>query len=254
MATLQRWQSPSFSSEDDYQHSIKVIVQAMKVVRIARDQGWLDERGMPALLTEESPSSVQSVPKVTSLPDNARALLVACDEGAAEACTDLSRLYRRGEGVSKDDAQAAQLARRGCDGGDARGCTDLGFRYLRGQGVERDVERAVALIRRGCDGGNAEGCSEFGTLYEGGEGIEQDLARAKELYKQGCEGGNTFGCDQLTRLTQLNDEDVREAGERERENARADWAADQVEPALSGVRSAKATSLPEERPRLAGCV
>src|SRR5690242_18341587 len=68
-------------------------------------------------------------------------------------------------------ADLALEARRQCDAGEPNGCLQLGLLYARGQGVTRDWAQAARYYELACDRGSAEGCSNLGGLYALGQGV-----------------------------------------------------------------------------------
>jgi TPR repeat protein len=54
------------------------------------------------------------------------------------ACSDDGGMYRDGEGVSKDNAQAIVHFRRTCDGDNMAGCRYLAAAYDSGEGVDQN--------------------------------------------------------------------------------------------------------------------
>ena len=118
----------------------------------------------------------------------------ACAGGHTKACSHLGFLYDAGEGVEPDDVRAAGLYRRGCVGGETVACNNLGVLYSEGEGVGVDKARAAELYGLACDGGYGLGCWNLGTMYEDGEGVHSDQVRAAELYARACNGGSTNGC------------------------------------------------------------
>ena len=60
----------------------------------------------------------------------------------------LARMYRRGEGVPQDHAEAARWYRQAAQQGLAHAQSDLGVLYETGRGVARDYAEAVAGIAR----------------------------------------------------------------------------------------------------------
>jgi len=73
----------------------------------------------------------------------------------------LGTLYERGQGLTKDDARAAQLYERACDAGSGTGCGFLGDMYLKGRGVKKDKSRATVLWRKACQLGWAQACMKL---------------------------------------------------------------------------------------------
>ena len=128
----------------------------------------------------------------------ARALLQkGCDGGDARGCSNLGRIYRDGNGVSKDDARALTLFQKGCDGGVMKSCSDLGVLYDLGTGVTQDYTRARTLYESACDEGVSEACINLGVLYHLGNGVTRDYGRARALYQDACEENYAAACSYL---------------------------------------------------------
>jgi serine/threonine-protein kinase len=58
-------------------------------------------------------------------------LMRGCNEGRAQACMNLARMFETGRGVPQDDARAVGLMTKACDLGDARACNWLKNRFGR---------------------------------------------------------------------------------------------------------------------------
>ncbi len=71
-----------------------------------------------------------------------REFRVLVDQGHAAAQTFLGTMYRNGEGVPQDDAEAAKWYRLAAEQGHAVGQLSLGNMYKRGQGVSQDNVQA----------------------------------------------------------------------------------------------------------------
>ena len=65
------------------------------------------------------------------------------EQGDADAQFNLGGMYRRGEGVSKDMAQAAAWYRKAAEQGDAKAQFNLGVMYYNGEGVPKDYVQAA---------------------------------------------------------------------------------------------------------------
>ncbi|MBM4120961.1 MAG: sel1 repeat family protein, partial [Nitrospira sp.] len=59
-------------------------------------------------------------------------------------------MYKKGEGVKQNLAEAADWYRKACDGGDAWGCANLGLMYKKGTGVKQDFFQAGEVFRKAC--------------------------------------------------------------------------------------------------------
>lgn len=53
----------------------------------------------------------------------------ACEGKVAEGCSNLARMYSKGEGVKKSKAKAVQFFQKACDSGDMGICILLGIIY-----------------------------------------------------------------------------------------------------------------------------
>jgi TPR repeat protein len=157
----------------------------------------------------------------------------ACQEGSATGCTMAAEFYRRGQGVSVDDALANRYLREGCRLGDSHGCEKLAGRsedeestalwqaalVLRTRGCEEegkaedcavlgtyhllgfagkaDPALAVKAFARGCEGGQLAACTSLGQILVTGTGVEPDYDRAFATLKLACDGGDVAGCTWL---------------------------------------------------------
>jgi TPR repeat protein len=65
-------------------------------------------------------------------------------------------MYEKGQGVPKDDAQAAIWYRKAADAGDGVGMMNVGVMYANGRGVPRDDAQAAIWYRKAADAGDAD--------------------------------------------------------------------------------------------------
>ena len=108
------------------------------------------------------------------------------ESGDAEAQNDLGVMYRDGEGVPQDDAEAVKLLRLAADQGYATAQYNLGVMYYDGQGVPKDLVEAYAWWFIAAAGGDADAvnnrdvaASEFTP-----EQLSQGQKRATELLEK----------------------------------------------------------------------
>ena len=87
-------------------------------------------------------------------------------------------MYRDGEGVAQDDAQALVWFRNAADQGNADAQYSLGVMYRDGQGVAQDNAQALVWFRKAADQGDAEAQYNLGVMYGNGKGVAQDDAQA----------------------------------------------------------------------------
>ena len=79
------------------------------------------------------------------------------DQGDAFAQYNLGQMYRRGDGVLQDDAEAVRWYRLAADQGDADAHNNLGYMYQNGQGVLEDNVMAHMWYNIGAANGNELG-------------------------------------------------------------------------------------------------
>jgi len=64
-------------------------------------------------------------------------------------------MYRLGEGVGQDHAEAVRWYRLAADQGDSSAQNNLGYMYYRGEGVGQDHAEAARWYRLAADQGNS---------------------------------------------------------------------------------------------------
>ena len=79
----------------------------------------------------------------------------AAEQGHAVAQSILGSLYLAGEGVAKDDREAAKWFRKAAEQGNAEAQFNLGIMYLTGEGVPEDDREAVKWLRLAAEQGHA---------------------------------------------------------------------------------------------------
>ena len=120
----------------------------------------------------------------------ARWIRRAAEQGDADAQFALGRMYRIGEGVLQDDAEAVRWYRRAAAQGNASAQFNLGFMYDNGKGVLQDDAEAVRWYRRAAAQGNASAQFNLALMYRHGEGVLQDDAEAVRWYRRAAAQGD----------------------------------------------------------------
>jgi hypothetical protein len=106
-------------------------------------------------------------------------------------------MYRKGQGVTKDDAQAVQWYRKAADQGHETAQFYLGYMYNNGQGVAKDDAQAVQWFRKAADQGHAAAQFNLGIMYGNGQGVAKDAAQAAQLYRKAAEQGHASAQNSL---------------------------------------------------------
>ncbi len=100
-------------------------------------------------------------------------------QGDAEAQSTLGVMYRNGEGVPQDYAEAVRWYRLAADQGYADAQHNAGLMYANGQGVRQDDAEAVRWYRLAANQGHVSAQFDLGTRYSyGGRGVSQDYVEA----------------------------------------------------------------------------
>ena len=87
------------------------------------------------------------------------------EQGDAAAQLFLGILYKDGQGVPQDYAQAAIWFRKAAEQGDAGAQFMLGASYANGKGVPQDYAQAAVWFRKAAEQGNATAQILLGILY-----------------------------------------------------------------------------------------
>lgn len=113
------------------------------------------------------------------------------EKGDASAQTNVGALYAAGQGVPRDDREAAKWFHLAAAQGDTKAQTNLGALYAVGQGVPRDEQEAAKWFHMAAAQGNAKAQSYLGVLYSRGSGVKQDDQEAAKWFHMAAVQGDT---------------------------------------------------------------
>jgi hypothetical protein len=109
----------------------------------------------------------------------------AADAGHALSQVSLGLIYRSGDhGVKQDFLEAVKWLRKASEAGDPHGQSELGFMYERGEGLPKDEAEAARLYWLAADQGLPIALFDLGFMYEEGRGVPADAERAVKLYEK----------------------------------------------------------------------
>ncbi len=99
-------------------------------------------------------------------------------------------MYREGEGVKKDHAEAAKWYRKAAEQGDSQSQLELGTMHYFGEGIKKNYAQAAKWYRKLAEQG-VSGAFKYalGIMYYNGEGVEQDYAEAAKWFREEAEDG-----------------------------------------------------------------
>lgn len=165
-----------------------------------------------------------------------RWLRKAADQGYAKAQDALGYAYAEGRGVAKNDAEAVRMFRKAADRGEAWAQYNLGVAYSKGQGVSKDDSEAVRWLRKAAEQGHAKAQFNLGYAYANGEGVVKDETEAARWYHKAAEQGNADAQHNLS-LMSINGQGIA----KDESGARSDDSTPQtpqVPPKLSRLEAA----------------
>jgi uncharacterized protein len=112
------------------------------------------------------------------------------DHGDAIAQYVLAVMYKNGQGVPQDDAEAVRWFRKAAEQKYSEAQFSLGSQYFRGVGVTKDDIEAARWYRRAADQGNAAAQAFLGGMYDKGQGVPKDYVQADMWLNLASTGGN----------------------------------------------------------------
>ncbi|MFP6740887.1 MAG: tetratricopeptide repeat protein [Alphaproteobacteria bacterium] len=124
----------------------------------------------------------------------------AAEGGHVEAQFGLAMLYYKGQGVARDQTQAAHWFGLAAEQGSMRARTQIGGMYARGEGVEADWTKAIAWWHMAAAQGSERAQYQLGLVYEHGTGVLRDLDAAERWYGEAAAQGYELAQHQLAML------------------------------------------------------
>ncbi|HLW91663.1 MAG TPA: tetratricopeptide repeat protein [Roseiarcus sp.] len=172
---------------------------------------------------------------ITALDEAMKA--IAANPRDSAAMTLIGELYRTGEGIKPDGAEAERWYRLAADLGDRAARFELGLMLLTGEGgVAKDRAAAAALFEQSAAQGHAGALYNLGVMaIEGDENAKPDFARAADLFKRAAELGDgdaAYSYGELLRSGRGVDLDTEEAARWIKRSADAGVVAGEVDYAI----------------------
>ncbi|CUS34678.1 SEL1-like repeat protein [Candidatus Nitrospira nitrificans] len=108
------------------------------------------------------------------------------------------RLYK-----ASDFAGAVKVFQKLADRGDAKAQLQMGYQYEHGEGVRKNDDEAARWYRKAAEQGNAVAQSNLGMMYEDGKGVGENWSEAVQWYRKSAEQGHVQGQFRLGRMYQF---------------------------------------------------
>jgi TPR repeat protein len=104
------------------------------------------------------------------------------EQGDANAQFFLGTMYRNGQNVPQDYAQAIAWYRKSAEKGDLRAQYNLGMMYRKGQGVPENNTEAARWFESAAQRGHVPSQYNLGVLYGNGKGVPLDIVEAHKWF------------------------------------------------------------------------
>lgn len=105
-----------------------------------------------------------------------------------------------GSGPQTPEAKFAE-AKRKAESGNSKDQLGLARMYYNGDGVTKDDAKAADWYQKAAEQGNAFAQYNLGTMYDKGEGVSKDPAKAAEWWQKAAAQGNEAAQECLKNLT-----------------------------------------------------
>jgi TPR repeat protein/uncharacterized caspase-like protein len=132
-------------------------------------------------------------PGVPALPRNTP----QPEPGNASALTNLALQYEEGEGMPKNEVEAARLYRQAADLGNRQAILNLGSMYHDGRGVAQSYAEALRFFQKAAELGDGQAMTNLGVMYAHGEGIPKNGSEAVRWYQKAAEANHPVGLTYL---------------------------------------------------------
>jgi len=134
-----------------------------------------------------------------------RILRPLAEQGDANAQFNLGVMYKRGDGVPQNTAEAAKWYEKAAGQGYAPAQYNLASLYEKGLGVPPDYPKAAGLYRAAAEQGLAEAENNLCGMYRNGRGVSQNDAEAAKWCLRSAEHGYTIAQYNLGRMYESGD-------------------------------------------------
>jgi TPR repeat protein len=149
-------------------------------------------RGLPARL------KIAALTPLDHITADARA-------GKPEAEVEVGVKYLNGDGIPKDEAEAAKWIQRAAATGYAPGEGWLGTLYDRGKGVAHDPAQAIAWFQKAAKKGNRKSMHDLGLAFAQGDGVPVNFFEAAHWFSRAATLGYVDSAFNLAVLYERGD-------------------------------------------------
>lgn len=111
-------------------------------------------------------------------------------KGDAAAQFDLGTIYRQGDGVPKDAANAVKWFQKAAEQGYAAAAFELGMMYRQGEGIPKNDAIAAKWYLKAAAQGDGNAQADLGVMYANGNGVSKDVVRGYAWSSLAARQGN----------------------------------------------------------------
>lgn len=121
--------------------------------------------------------------------------------GNTEAQSMIGVLYFQGNGVGKDDREAAKWFEKAATNGETSARNYLGTAYMKGQGTAKNTEKAIYWFTRAAESGDTSAQKILGALYlSGHEDIAKDTLKARYWLQKAADQDDSDALELLKQI------------------------------------------------------
>ena len=114
------------------------------------------------------------------------------DQGSQSAQYGLGELYSLGQGVSRDDREAAKWYERAAASGYVLAQSQLGAMYDKGRGLPQSLSKAMKWYRKAAQQGDLPAQVSLGLIYGTGRGVPHNYFQALKWFGLAAEQGDAL--------------------------------------------------------------
>jgi hypothetical protein len=126
----------------------------------------------------------------TPTPQELNEIRVRANAGEARAEHDLAELYKWGQGVQQDYAEAVKWYIKAAEQGDADSELNLGYAFQAGSGIKKNEKEAAKWLEKAAEQGIADAQFSIGSAYLYGRGVKKNEIAAARWYEKAAEQGD----------------------------------------------------------------
>lgn len=123
-------------------------------------------------------------------PQELTEIQARANAGNVRAEHDLAELYKWGQGVKQNYAEAVKWYIKAAEQGDADSELNLGYAYQTGSGIKKSEKEAAKWIEKAAEQGIMEAEDSIGAAYLYGKGVRKDEVAAAHYFGKAAEQGD----------------------------------------------------------------